>query len=63
MFTISYLKGKSSIKLVEKYITGHKEYDDLKHKIQPYANLAIKNGAMALDKAILRVQGKIGDAE
>lgn len=55
------LRGFSSIKKIEKLIT--KYHIKLKHKIKPYASLEVKNGLFALEKAINRHQGLIGDKE
>ncbi|UVD81530.1 DUF2779 domain-containing protein [Mycoplasma iguanae] len=55
------LKGFSSIKKIEKYITQHNF--PLKHKIVPYKSLEIQNGLMAMNSAINRYLGAIGDQE
>ncbi|QCZ36675.1 UU173 family protein [Mycoplasma nasistruthionis] len=56
---IQWLKGYSSIKTVEKYITN---FDlPLKTKITPYKELVIQKGTMAMEKATLRYCNLIGD--
>ncbi|QJR43898.1 UU173 family protein [Mycoplasma miroungirhinis] len=55
------LKGYYSIKKVEKYIT--KSHMNLPHLIIPYSDLEVKNGKMAMDNAILRYTGVIGNKE
>ncbi|MGL5205391.1 MAG: DUF2779 domain-containing protein, partial [Metamycoplasmataceae bacterium] len=55
------LYGFSSIKAIEKYIT--KKGYELEVMIKPYANLEVKNGLMAMSKAIDRRLGGIGDNE
>ncbi|MGL5590985.1 MAG: DUF2779 domain-containing protein [Metamycoplasmataceae bacterium] len=55
------LYGFSSIKTIEKFIT--KMGYDLNIMIEPYANLEVKNGLMAMSKAINRRLGAIGDNE
>lgn len=58
-FRIFELRGMSSIKKIEKLITI---YDiKLKHSIFPYKELEIQNGMYALEKAVNRHQGLIGD--
>ncbi|TCG11809.1 DUF2779 domain-containing protein [Mycoplasma todarodis] len=58
---IPELKGKHSIKLIEKYITKHKYW--FKDMIKPYKDLTIQNGGMAMDAAIQRAINVIGDEE
>ena len=53
------LKGMYSIKLIEKYI--HKHNINLPVKIHEYSKLEIQNGMMAMDIAIERSLGIIGD--
>lgn len=55
------LKGKHSIKLLEKYITSKRP--NLPYKIKEYKNLDIKNGMMAMECANNRALGIIGDQE
>jgi hypothetical protein len=55
------LKGKSSIKFLEKYITK-KDYL-FKNLIKPYSELDIQNGMMAMDIAVQRLLGLIGEKE
>ncbi|MGL5732606.1 MAG: DUF2779 domain-containing protein [Metamycoplasmataceae bacterium] len=55
------LYGFSSIKTIEKYIT--KKGYDLEVMIEPYSELDVKNGLMAMSKAIDRNLGAIGDNE
>ncbi len=53
------LKGMYSIKLLEKYI--HKHNINLPVQIHEYSKLEIQNGMMAMDTAIERSLGIIGD--
>ena len=55
------LYGFSSIKKIEKYIT--KKNYDLEVMIEPYSELTVQNGLMAMGKAIDRRLGGIGDNE
>ncbi|MDK2819773.1 MAG: DUF2779 domain-containing protein [Mycoplasmataceae bacterium] len=55
------LYGFSSIKKIEKYIT--KKNYDLEVMIEPYSELTVQNGLMAMSKAIDRRLGGIGDNE
>ncbi|MGL5308506.1 MAG: UU173 family protein, partial [Metamycoplasmataceae bacterium] len=55
------LYGFSSIKTIEKYIT--KKGYELKVMIEPYSELDVKNGLMAMSKAIDRNLGGIGNKE
>ena len=55
------LYGYSSIKKIEKYIT--KNNFDLEVMIEPYSELVVQNGLMAMSKAIDRCLGGIGDTE
>ena len=55
------LYGFSSIKKIEKYIT--KSGLDLEVMIEPYSDLAVQNGLMAMSKAIDRRLNGIGDTE
>ncbi|WP_426461303.1 UU173 family protein [Mycoplasma hafezii] len=60
MISIKYLKYFYSIKKIEKYIT-HYEID-LKNKIVPYTSLKeVQKGTDAMEKAIQRYLGSIGD--
>ncbi|MGL5617935.1 MAG: DUF2779 domain-containing protein [Metamycoplasmataceae bacterium] len=73
LFKITSIKGKlpsiflwelygfSSIKTIEKYIT--KKGYELEVMIEPYSKLDVKNGLMAMSKAIDRNLGAIGDNE
>ncbi|MGZ9453624.1 DUF2779 domain-containing protein [Mycoplasma sp. AC157] len=58
---IPELKGFYSIKKIEKYITKHNI--KLEHLITPYVELEIQNGLSAMNKAIARYIGFIGDKE
>ncbi|WP_436358399.1 DUF2779 domain-containing protein [Mycoplasma sp. 480] len=58
---IPELKGFYSIKKIEKYITKHNI--KLEHLIIPYVELEIQNGLSAMNKAIARYIGFIGDKE
>lgn len=58
---ISDLLGFSSIKKLEKYITENNFKLDV--MITPYKSLEIQNGLMAMNKAIQRYIGAIGDNE
>ncbi|MGZ9429014.1 DUF2779 domain-containing protein [Mycoplasma sp. 1012] len=58
---IPELKGFYSIKKIEKYITKHNI--KLDHLITPYVELEIQNGLSAMNKAIARYIGFIGDKE
>ncbi len=58
---IPELKGKHSIKLIEKYITKHNY--PFKDMIKPYKDLTIQNGGMAMEAAIERAINVIGDEE
>ncbi|MCP4336808.1 MAG: DUF2779 domain-containing protein [Mycoplasma sp.] len=58
---IPQLKGKSSIKLIEKYIT--KKNFPFAKMITPYSELDIQNGQMAMESAINRVINIIKDKE
>ena len=55
------LYGFSSIKKIEKYIT--KKNLDLEVMIEPYSELVVQNGLMAMSKAVDRYLGGIGDVE
>lgn len=55
------LKGYSSIKKIENYITQNNII--LPTMITPYKNLEVQNGLMAMNKAIQRYLGTIGDIE
>lgn len=55
------LLGFSSIKKIEKFITDSKL--ELEVMIEPYKNLDVKNGLMAMNKAIQRYIGTIGENE
>ena len=52
-------KLKSSIKNIEKHITSNEI--DLPRPITPYKNLDVQNGGMAMDLAINRALGILGD--
>ena len=54
-------KARASIKNVEKHITKNKI--DLPRKITPYKELEVQNGTMAMNLAIERSLGIIGDKE
>ncbi|CAM9113721.1 DUF2779 domain-containing protein [Mycoplasma marinum] len=58
---IPELKGKHSIKLIEKYITKNNYW--FKDMIKPYKDLTIQNGGMAMEAAIQRAIGVVGDNE
>lgn len=55
------LKGFSSIKKIENYINTHNY--NLEVMIEPYKSLEIQNGLMAMNKAIQRYLGSIGNNE
>ncbi|WP_051789169.1 UU173 family protein [Mycoplasma buteonis] len=60
MISIKYLKYFYSIKKIEKYITHYNI--DLKNKIIPYTSLKeVQKGTDAMEKAIQRYLGSIGD--
>ncbi|QJG67255.1 UU173 family protein [Mycoplasma phocoenae] len=62
-FSLYELKGKFSIKLVEKIVSLNKKNINLDHYIKPYKTLEIKNGMMAMETTISRYCGTIGDKE
>ncbi|WP_045433830.1 UU173 family protein [Metamycoplasma canadense] len=63
IINIGFIKGVASIKKIEYFVT-HKKIDKyLKHKIIPYATLAVKNGSAALSIAVTRALNLIKDNE
>ncbi|KUH47301.1 UU173 family protein [Mycoplasmopsis meleagridis] len=57
------LKGKTSIKKIEKLITANKLNLKYKEYFKEYKNLEIKNGSMAMQVAVNRYIKAIGDNE
>lgn len=61
LILIPQLRGKHSIKIIEKYITN--ESISLPYKIKEYKNLDIKSGIKAMESANNRALGIIGDSK
>ncbi|RMA77451.1 uncharacterized protein DUF2779 [Metamycoplasma subdolum] len=61
VINLGFLGGKSSIKLLEKFV--HASKLKLKHEITPYNELEVQNGSMAMEIAQARAQNKIGNLE
>ncbi|AZZ65480.1 DUF2779 domain-containing protein [Metamycoplasma phocicerebrale] len=63
IINIGYIRDSYSIKKLEYFVTQNHIYKYLKHKITPYSELEVKNGASALSIATTRALNVIKDNE